>query len=33
MSGSNEEHPDIEIVGAHDPRVPGRRNLAPFFYE
>ena len=29
----HEERPDIEIIGAHDPRVPGRLNLAPFFYE
>lgn len=29
----HDEHPDIEIIGAHDPRVPGRLNLAPYCYE
>ncbi|MCP4602540.1 MAG: MBL fold metallo-hydrolase [Proteobacteria bacterium] len=26
-------HPEVEIVGSHDPRIPGRYNLAPTFYE
>jgi glyoxylase-like metal-dependent hydrolase (beta-lactamase superfamily II) len=28
-----DEHPHIEIVAAHDPRIPGRLNLAPFHYQ
>ncbi|MCP4600412.1 MAG: MBL fold metallo-hydrolase [Proteobacteria bacterium] len=26
-------HPEIEIVGAHDHRIPGRYDLAPVYYE